>query len=151
MIPARNHLRPPSSNGKKGLRTRVLVVDDDIEITNLLHLVLDPNQFEVHACYTGPEGVQLARQLKPDVMIVDMYLPEMDGLAVTRTVRSFSNLPILILSVINKPAVVAQALQEGADDFLTKPVKKNLLIAHLNNLVRRHQAEQAAITGSLVE
>lgn len=149
MMPVRSQLFSASPNGKKNIRPRVLIVDDDIEITNLLHLVLDPNEFEVSSCHTGREAVELAKKLQPDVMIVDMYLPEMDGLAVTRAVRSFSNLPILILSVIDKPAVIEQALREGADDFMTKPVNQTLLVAHLKNLARRHRAERAALVANL--
>lgn len=145
MMPVRNRLFSTAPNGKKSIRIRVLIVDDDIEITNLLYLILDPNEFEVTSCHTGREAIELAKKINPDVMVVDMYLPEMDGMAITRTVRSFSNLPILILSVIDKPAVIEQALREGADDFMTKPVNQVLLVAHLKNLARRHRAERAAL------
>ena len=68
---------------------------------------------------------------------MDLMLPEMDGWAVCREVRSFSNVPILILSALNDPATVASILDAGADDYLTKPTVSAVLVAHINKLARR--------------
>jgi DNA-binding response OmpR family regulator len=86
--------------------------------------------------------VELARTLRPDVMVVDLLMPGMDGLHVCREVRKFSSVPILVLSAFSKPAAITQALDEGADDFLIKPMKNNVLIASINKLARRARAEQ---------
>lgn len=122
--------------------TQVLIVDDDKETTDLLRIILESDSFEVTTATSGRDGVRLAREIDPDVMIVDLLMPGMDGLKVCREVRKFSNVPILVLSAVNKPRVAAQALDEGADDYLIKPMKNNVLIACLNKLTRRARAEQ---------
>jgi DNA-binding response OmpR family regulator len=77
-------------------------------------------------------------------MIVDLNMPDMDGLKVCQAVRQFSNTPILVLSAVNKKNIVSEALNCGADDFLVKPMVSSLLIASVNQLARRARAEQKA-------
>ena len=122
--------------------TRVLVVDDDVEMTDLLKIVLEPNAFQVMAANSGREGVELARDTSPDVIVLDLLMPDMDGWQVCSEIRKFSQAPILILSAINKPGLAAQALDSGADDFLLKPMPSGVLIAHLKMLTRRSRAGQ---------
>ena len=129
------------------MRTRVLVVDDDIEMTDLLKIILEPNSFEVFAANSGADGIQLAEQISPDVMILDLHMPEMDGWEVCHEIRQFSQVPILILSAISKPGMAARALDEGADDFLLKPMTSSVLVALLKKLARRARAEQEASRG----
>jgi DNA-binding response OmpR family regulator len=125
--------------------SRVLVLDNDIIITELLKATLEPKAFEVHTIHEGEEEIEAVRRLDPDVIVLDLYLPEKDGWRVCREIRKFSKIPILILSVLNNPDAIAQALDEGADDYLIKPVPSGVLIAHLNNLIRRARAEQVAL------
>lgn len=125
--------------------TRVLVVDDDKEMTDLLKLILEPSLFEVYVAHSGKEGLETARKVKPDVMVMDLLMPDMDGWQVCREMRKFSRMPILVLSAINKPGMAARALDEGADDYLPKPITSSVLIAHLKKLARRARAEQDAI------
>ena len=122
--------------------TRVLVVDDDVEMTDLLKIVLEPNAFQVMAANSGREGVELARDTSPDVIVLDLLMPDMDGWQVCSEIRKFSQAPILILSAINKPGLAVQALDSGADDFLLKPMPSGVLIAHLKMLTRRSRAGQ---------
>jgi two-component system KDP operon response regulator KdpE len=122
--------------------TRVLIVDDDSETTDLLKIILESDDFEVTTALSGREGVNLARETRPDVMIVDLLMPDVDGLEVCREIRAFSNVPIVVLSAVNKPGVITQALDEGADDYLIKPIQNNVLVACLNKLARRARAEQ---------
>jgi DNA-binding response OmpR family regulator len=124
--------------------TRVLVIDDDDAMTEMLKLVLEPNAFEVHAANSGPEGIEAARRLNPEVIILDLLMPDMNGWEVCKAIRSFSQVPILVLSAISKPGMVARALDEGADDYLLKPMPSGVLIAHLKRLARRARAEQEA-------
>ena len=126
---------------KDGL-TRVLVIDDDQAMTEMLRLVLEPNAFDVHEAHSGPEGIDAARQLKPEVIVLDLLMPGMDGWEVCKEIRTFSQVPILVLSAISKPGIIARALDEGADDYLLKPMPSNVLIAHLKKLARRARAEQ---------
>ena len=127
--------------GQVSMLTRVLVVDDDSETTDLLKILLESNAFEVITTTSGQEAVKLAQKRMPEVMIVDLLMPDMDGLSVCKEVRKFSNVPILVPSAISKPGIVAQALEAGADDYLIKPMKGNVLIAYLNRLARRARAE----------
>jgi DNA-binding response OmpR family regulator len=122
----------------------VLVIDNDVNITELLKATLEPKLFEVHTTHEGEDGVEAVRRLNPDVIVLDLYLPEKDGRRFCRDIRKFSNIPILILSVQNNPDAIAEVLDEGADDYLIKPVPSGVLIAHLNNLIRRSRAEQVA-------
>lgn len=126
------------------LPLKVLVVDDDRDTAELLKFILEPNDLEVTIANTGEEGIEKARMENPDVMIVDLHMPDMDGLRVCQKVRQFSALPILVLSAVNKKNIVIEALNCGADDFLIKPVKHEVLIASVNKLARRARAEQKA-------
>ena len=124
--------------------TRVLIVDDDSDTTDLLRIILEPNDFEVSVANTGKQGVEQARTTVPDMMIVDLTMPDMDGLKVCREVRQFSSMPILILSAVSRPNVAEEVLDSGADDFLVKPMSSGVLIASLNRLARRARAEHQA-------
>ncbi len=132
-------------NGQKDMFTKVLIVDDDNDTTDLLKIILAPSDFDVVTANSGQEGIELARKFPPDVMVVDLLMPGMDGLMVCKEVRKFSRVPILVLSAVGKPGIAEQALNEGADDYLIKPMNRNVLVASLNKLARRAHAEQAAI------
>jgi DNA-binding response OmpR family regulator len=120
--------------------TRVLVIDDDIDMTDLLKIVLDPAAFEVTVANSGSEGVKLAREFNPDVVILDLLMPDMDGWEVCKNIREFSQVPILVLSAISKPGLAARALDDGADDFLLKPMPTGVLVAHIKKLARRSES-----------
>ncbi len=124
--------------------TRVLIIDDDDATTEMFKLILEPKQFEVHVVNSGPEGIEAARRISPEVIVLDLLMPEMDGSEVCREIRTFSDVPILVLSAVSKPGVIAQALDEGADDYLLKPITSSVLIARLKRLAWRARAEQAA-------
>jgi len=126
------------------LATRVLVIDDDIAVTDMLRVILEPKAFEVVSSLTAEDGIQAARRLNPDVVVLDLFMPGMDGWEVCRAIRKFSKVPILVLTAMNKPGMVVQALNEGADDYLIKPVASSVLVAHLRNLTRRARAEKEA-------
>jgi DNA-binding response OmpR family regulator len=137
---------------KQASPTRVLVIDDDDATTEMFKLILEPKQFDVQVVNTGAEGVEAAQRFSPDVVVLDLLMPEMNGTEVCREIRAFSQVPILVLSAVSKPGMVAQALDEGADDYLLKPITSSVLIARLKRLVWRARAEQAANgTGSLYQ
>jgi DNA-binding response OmpR family regulator len=137
-----NYVLLPS--GEDTVLTKVLVVDDDIEMTDLIKLILEPTDYEVISSNSGLEGLELARKMRPDVIIIDLIMPGMDGWQVCKEIRKFSQVPILVLSAISNPSLVARALDEGADDYLLKPMPSGVLIAHLKNLTRRARAEREA-------
>jgi DNA-binding response OmpR family regulator len=121
---------------------KILVIDDDPAMTELLKLLLQPTASSVSTANSGMDGVKLAKKNSPDVIILDLMMPEMDGWQVCSEIRKTSRVPILILSALDTPGMVARALDAGADDYLIKPVPSGVLIAHLNNLVRRARVEQ---------
>ena len=124
--------------------TRVLIIDDDKVLTDLLELSLDPELFDVTAANSGEEGLKAASQQDPEVIILDLVMPGVSGWQVGKAIREFSRVPILVMSALDKPGVVTNALDGGADDFLIKPVSIEILIAHINKLARRGHAEVEA-------
>ncbi|HEX7619838.1 MAG TPA: response regulator [Anaerolineales bacterium] len=116
---------------------KVLAIDDDHAMTELLTLLLKTHGFNVLAANTGEDGVSIALKESPDVIILDLMMPGMDGWHVCNKIRTFSSVPILIFSALDNPGMVASALDAGADDYLVKPVPSGVLIAHLNKLTRR--------------
>lgn len=116
---------------------KLLVIDDDSAVTDLLTLLLKSNGFEVAATNNSAEGLSAIRENPPDVVILDLMMPEMDGWQICKAVREFSQVPIIILSALNDPSMIASVLDAGADDYLTKPTPSRVLIAHINRLVNR--------------
>jgi DNA-binding response OmpR family regulator len=116
---------------------RVLAVDDDPAMTDLLNLLLRSYGFEVATENSGESAVESIRANPPDVVLLDLMMPGMNGWEVCAAVRKFSKVPIIILSALDKPADVASALDAGADDYLVKPVSSSVLVAHINNQARR--------------
>jgi two-component system KDP operon response regulator KdpE len=117
--------------------TKVLVIDDNPATTELLTLLLKPHGFEVLAAHSGGEGIRLTKEQTPDIIILDLMMPGMDGWQVCGQLRTFSQIPILVLSALDNPGNVAAALDAGADDYLVKPASSGLLIARINMLTRR--------------
>jgi DNA-binding response OmpR family regulator len=116
---------------------KALAIDDDTAMTELLALLLKSHGLEVYTANSGDEGLQLVRVANPDIVILDLMMPGVDGWQVCREIRTFSKVPIIVLSALDNPGMVASALDAGADDYLIKPVPSGVLIAHLNNLTRR--------------
>jgi len=116
---------------------KVLVIDDDPAMTDLLKILLEAVSSSVCTANSGIEGIAIAKSTTIDIIILDLMMPEMDGWQVCKAVRDFSSVPILILSALDSPGMVAAALDAGADDYLIKPVTSSVLIAHLKKLVRR--------------
>jgi DNA-binding response OmpR family regulator len=119
------------------MNIKVLVIDDDIAITDLMSMLLKTHGFDVTTTNSGSDGVNLIKEKSPHVVILDLMMPDMDGWQVCKAVRAFSNVPILILSAINDPRLVASILDAGADDFLVKPVPSGVLVAHIRKMIRR--------------
>ena len=119
------------------MTTKVLIIDDDVAITDLMSMLLKTHGFDTITCNGGAEGIKLAREKDPHIILLDLMMPDMDGWQVCREIRTFSNIPILILSAINDPRMVASVLDLGADDFLVKPVPSGVLVAHLRKMVRQ--------------
>jgi len=117
---------------------KILVIDDDPAMTDLLKLLLVPAAADVITANSGPDGIRLANEVKPDVITLDLMMPDINGWQVCKAIRQVSTIPILILSALDSPGLVAAALDAGADDYLIKPVPSSVLLAHINKLVRRN-------------
>ena len=117
--------------------TNIFVIDDDTAVTDLLSVLLNTQGFQVWATNSSSEGLTQIREKKPDLVILDLMMPEMDGWEVCKAVRAFSDVPIIVLSALNDPSMIASVLDSGADDYLTKPTPSRVLVAHINRLLDR--------------
>jgi len=120
---------------------KVLTIDDDSSMTGLLAVLLRSHGMEVISCNDGVQGIELARQETPDLIILDLMMPGTDGWEVCKALRYSTNAPIAILSALDDPVIISSALDAGADDYMTKPVTTSVLIAHVKNLTRRYMVE----------
>ncbi|MFG2621467.1 response regulator [Streptomyces sp. NPDC048507] len=125
--------------------TRVLVVDDEPQIVRALVINLKARKYEVDAAADGAQALELAAARHPDVVVLDLGLPDMDGVEVIRGLRGWTRVPILVLSARHSSDEKVEALDAGADDYVTKPFGMDELLARLRAAVRR--AEPAAGAG----
>ncbi|MBC9713246.1 response regulator [Streptomyces sp. TRM66268-LWL] len=125
--------------------TRVLVVDDEPQIVRALVINLKARKYEVDAAADGASALQLAAARHPDVIVLDLGLPDMDGVDVIRGLRGWTRVPILVLSARHSSDEKVEALDAGADDYVTKPFGMDELLARLRAAVRR--AEPVAGAG----
>ena len=116
---------------------RILVCDDELQILRALKVVLREAGFEVEATATAREALDAAAVRPPDAAIIDLMLPDGNGVEVCRELRSWSELPILVLSAIGDEDQKVEALEAGADDYVTKPFGPRELVARLNAILRR--------------
>jgi two-component system, OmpR family, KDP operon response regulator KdpE len=115
----------------------ILVVEDDAELRGVLRTILESNQYRVVDAATGERGLIEARSHRPDLIIADLGLPDMDGATMIREVRGLSQVPILVLSARTLEADKIHALDVGADDFVTKPFSAPELLARVRAALRR--------------
>ena len=116
---------------------RVLVCDDEPQILRALRVILRDGGFEVVTAASAEEALAAAAVRPPDAAIVDLILPDQDGVEVTRSIREWSEMPILVLSAVGEEAEKIRALNAGADDYVTKPFGPGELVARLNAVLRR--------------
>jgi len=115
----------------------ILVIDDEESIRRFLALALSAQSYNIILAASGKEGIASAVAQKPDVIILDLGLPDMDGVEVTRAIRAWNQIPIIILSVRGSESDKIAALDAGADDYLTKPFSIGELLARLRAALRR--------------
>lgn len=117
--------------------SKILIIDDEAQIRRLLEITLESNGYAPIPTATGREGISHAAMDNPNLIILDLGLPDMDGMEVLRAIREWSNTPIMILSVRDSEPDIVQALDKGADDYLTKPFRTGELLARVRNAIRR--------------
>ncbi|MGA5147729.1 response regulator [Streptomyces griseoincarnatus] len=131
--------------------TRVLVVEDDPQLVRALVLNLQARHYGVDAAPDGATALRLAAARQPDVVLLDLGLPDMDGVEVIKGLRGWSRVPILVLSARQASDEKVAALDAGADDYVTKPFSVNELLARLRAAVRRTEVVPAGPAKTLVE
>jgi len=123
--------------------TRILIVDDDVTLLRALTINLRARHFEVEAAGTGADALRLAAA-GPDVVVLDLGLPDIDGLDVVRGLRGWSTMPIIVLSARDSESAKVDALDAGADDYITKPFGMDELLARIRAALRRSTTDLTA-------
>ena len=116
---------------------KILIVDDERQIVRALRASLQSHGFEVSTALDGLDALEMFDQVRPDLLITDLSMPDMDGVELTKAVRKFSDIPILVLSVRDQDAHKVLALDSGADDYMTKPFSVTELLARVRAHLRR--------------
>jgi len=118
-------------------KPQALIIDDELQIRRLLRVCLEGNGYRVDEAASGQEGLNAAAQHPPDIVILDLGLPDMDGATVLKRLREWSRVPVVVLSVRDREEDKIAALDSGADDFITKPFSTGELLARLR-VAQRH-------------
>ena len=132
---------------------RILVIDDELAIRRFLHTVLSSEEFCLHEAENGHAGLAAAATVRPDIVLLDLGLPDLDGIEVIKRLREWSAVPIIVLSVRDRENDKVAALDAGADDYLSKPFGVGELMARIRASLRRslQQAPEPVFTsGDLV-
>jgi two-component system KDP operon response regulator KdpE len=129
----------------------ILVVDDEPQITRVLKATLASHGYSIRTAGDGDEAVQLMKEWPPDLLITDLRMPNMDGVALCRHVRAKSEVPIIVLSVRGEERSKVEALDAGADDYVTKPFSVNELLARVRAALRRAAAAKKPESEPVIE
>ncbi|HEY6348105.1 MAG TPA: response regulator transcription factor [Candidatus Angelobacter sp.] len=118
-------------------RTKILVVDDEPQITRVLRTSLSAHGYEVSLANDGESALRTFQEVKPDLVITDLFMPRMTGIELCENIRDFSQVPIIVLSVRGEDKTKIEALDKGADDYVTKPFSIHELLARIRANLRR--------------
>ncbi|SRR6266849_1611336 len=129
-----------------GSKGNILVVDDEPQITRVLKTTLSSQGYGVRTASDGDEAVQLMKEWTPDLVITDLRMPNLGGLELCRYVRAKSRIPVIVLSVKGEERIKVEALDAGADDYVTKPFSVNELLARVRAALRRAAAPEQSQT-----
>jgi two-component system alkaline phosphatase synthesis response regulator PhoP len=133
--------------------TKILIVDDEPDILEFLQYNLEKEGYEVFVADNGATGLEEAKRILPELIILDIMMPEMDGVEVCRRLRSdsqFDNTIITFLTARQEDYSQIAALEQGGDDYISKPIKPRILVARINAMLRRRQASGSAM-GNMIE
>ena len=129
--------QPQRSSEDRGLGKKALVIDDDPELGKLIGQILKPNEISVFQAFSGAEGLKLAYSVHPDIIVLDVMMPGMDGFDVCSRLREMASTPILMLTARSNENDMLRGFNVGVDDFLRKPFRKSELEARVRALLRR--------------
>ena len=121
----------------------VLVVEDDNAVRNLIATTLEIHDYKYHTSQTGKQAIIETASQKPDIMLLDLGLPDLDGVEIIKKVRTWTNMPIIVISARSEDRDKIEALDAGADDYLTKPFSVEELLARLRVILRRLNYNQS--------
>lgn len=122
---------------------KVLVVEDDVNIAELLMLYLEKDGFEVSIAHDGGRGIEMFNETSPDLVLLDVMMPVMDGMQVCREIRKTSSVPIIMLTAKGAVGDKVAGLDIGADDYVTKPFEVKELLARIHAVMRRSETDNA--------
>ncbi len=124
-------------------KNTILIIDDEPEIRRMLNIFLDVSDFKVAEADCGKQGLRLAASVKPDLILLDLGLPDLDGKEVVSKIREWSQAPIVVLSVRSEDSETVAALNAGADDYITKPFSADVLLARIHANLRKRAVQEA--------
>lgn len=127
---------------------KILIVDDEANIVDILKYNLEKEGFSTIAAYDGEKGLELATNAKPDLVLLDLMLPKMDGFTVCRKIRETSSVPIVILTAKEEEVDKVLGLELGADDYITKPFSQRELMARVKANLRRPNLNDSGLNGN---
>lgn len=130
---------------------RILLVDDDISLCELMSSYLSRSGFDVETCNDGEPSIEAARSNPPDLIVLDLMLPGMDGLTVCRHIRGFFDGPIVMFTALEEEIDEVAGLETGADDYIKKPVSPRLLLARIRALLRRRDERATPKSSRIVQ
>ncbi len=123
------------------IKEKVLIVEDELGIRNFIATILNANDYDAITASSGADAMSMVTSHCPDVMLLDLGLPDMDGMEIIRAVRSWSNVPIVVISARNHERDKVEALDAGADDYITKPFGSAELLARIRTAIRHTRTQ----------
>ncbi len=123
------------------IKSKILVVDDEPQIRKMLKVILEAEGYRFEPCEDGIQALKIANSIKPDLILLDLGLPGMDGTEVISQIRGWSNVPIIVVSARDQEEMIVKSLDLGADDYVTKPFSTELLLARIRANLRKKMKE----------
>lgn len=124
-------------------KNTVLIIDDEPQIRKFLKITLNSDGYKTEEAENGAQGIRMASSIKPDLILLDLGMPDMDGTEVITQIREWSQVPIIIVSVRDQDSEIVKCLDLGADDYITKPFSADILLARLRSALRKAATEEA--------
>lgn len=122
------------------MSAKILVVDDDTALSEMISIVLESSSYQARTCADGSKAVEVFREFEPDLVLLDLMLPGMNGIEICKTIREFSAVPIIMLTAKSDTSDVVEGLEAGADDYVPKPFKPKELLARVAARLRSLEA-----------
>ncbi|MCF6092633.1 response regulator transcription factor [Microaerobacter geothermalis] len=132
------------------MKEKILLVEDEETLADVVKAYLEKEQYQVSVASTGKEAIQLHKRFQPDLMILDLMLPDISGEEVCKKIRQYSQVPILMLTAKSSEEEKISGLMLGADDYVTKPFSPRELVARVYSLLRRSKGKQEMEEGSII-